>query len=234
VRLRPLTIRAPKPMVRVAGAPYLEHQLRLLAQQQIRDVLLLTGYLGEQIEDYFGDGAWLGLSIRYSREPQPVGTGGALREARALLAPSFLLIYGDSYLPIEYRAVHAKLEATGAEGVVAVYDNRLEHTSVQSNIELGRDGLVTRYQKDAGDLPYVEAGVLALSSAVVNRMPEHGAVSIENDIFPRLIAERRLAGFVTAQRFYDIGTPERLEIIERVLTHEKASWQAPSGCTIPP
>ncbi len=75
-RLRPVTVTIPKPMVPVAGAPYLEHQLRLLAEQKIRDVLVLTGYLGEQVEEYFGDGARLGLRMTYSREPSPLGTGG--------------------------------------------------------------------------------------------------------------------------------------------------------------
>src|SRR5437764_7627858 len=97
-RLWPLTKTVPKPMVEVAGVPYLEHQLRILAGQGIRDIVLLTGYLGEQIEDHFGDGARLGLSLRYSREQTPLGTGGALLQARELLADDFLIIYGDSYL----------------------------------------------------------------------------------------------------------------------------------------
>ena len=94
-RLGALTRKIPKPMAPVAGMPYLEHQLRLLERQSLRDVLLLTGYLGDQIESYFGNGGQLGLRIRYSRERRPLGTGGALREARRLLDQSFLLMYGD-------------------------------------------------------------------------------------------------------------------------------------------
>src|SRR2546426_1133852 len=100
-RLWPLTKEIPKPMAPVAGAPYLEHQLRYLAGQSIVEILLLTGYLGDQIENYFGDGAGFGLRIRYSREAAPIGTGGALRQALPLLSPEFLVIYGDSFLPIE-------------------------------------------------------------------------------------------------------------------------------------
>src|SRR6266567_9060405 len=81
-RLWPLTEAIPKPMVTVAGVPYLEHQLRLLAEQNLRDVLLLTGYLGEQIEAHFGEGERFGLRLEYSQEPSPLGTGGALRHAR--------------------------------------------------------------------------------------------------------------------------------------------------------
>lgn len=220
-RLWPVTATVPKPMVQVAGAPYLEHQLRLLAEQQIRDVLLLTGYLGEQIEEYFGDGASLGLRIDYSREREPAGTAGALREARAKLEDAFLVIYGDSYLPIEYREAFELLVGSHAKGLVVVYDNALEDTSVKNNVDLDNDGYVTRYEKDAPDeLLYVEAGVLALRRSVVDLVPTSGAVSLEKEIFPQLIAARQLIAHVTRQRFYDIGTPERLELIERMLTHD--------------
>src|SRR6185436_9478322 len=117
-RLRPITQTVPKPMVPVAGVPYLEHQLRELARQGVRDIVLLTGYLGEQIEEYFGDGAGLGLALRYSREEHPMGTGGALRLAAGLLDRSFLIIYGDSYLPIDYPDVLTALNRSTAAAVV--------------------------------------------------------------------------------------------------------------------
>lgn len=213
-RLLPLTEVIPKPMVTVGGVPYLQHQLRLLADQEIRDIVLLTGYLGEQVESYFGDGSSLGLRIRYSREPSPLGTGGALRLAGELLHDSFLLIYGDSYLPIRYADAIERLASSGAEGVVVVYDNRLADTSVKNNIELDDAGYVSRYEKDSPDrLSFVEAGVLAFRRTVIERMPE-GVVSLEKEIFPKLIAAKQLAALVTTERFYDIGTPDRLTAIE--------------------
>jgi len=217
-RLWPLTETIPKPMAPVAGAPYLEHQLRLLARQDIRDVLLLTGYLGEQIEEYFGDGAKLGLRLDYSREPSPLGTGGALCHARSKLAEAFIVIYGDSYLPMRYADAFHRLIESGADGLIVVYDNTAEDTSVKNNTELDDDGYVTRYEKDSPDpLSYVEAGVLALRRAVIDLMPAEGVVSLEKEIFPKLIAARKLVGYVTRQRFYDIGTRERLQLIESVL-----------------
>lgn len=212
-RLLPLTEIVPKPMVMVGRAPYLQHQLKLLADQDIRDIVLLTGYLGERIESHFGDGGSMGLRIRYSREPSPLGTGGALRLARELLQDSFLLIYGDSYLPIQYADAMERLASSGAEGVVVVYDNRLADTSVKNNIELDDDGYVSRYEKDSPDrLSFVEAGVLAFRRTVLDRLPE-GVVSLEREIFLKLISERQLAALVTTQRFYDIGTPDRLAAI---------------------
>ena len=220
-RLHPITRLVPKPMVPVAGVPYLAHQLRLLASQSFSHVLMLTGYLGEQIEACFGDGNEFGLRIKYCRERIPMGTGGALREARWALAESFLLIYGDSYLPIAYRELGIQLQASGAGAVVAVYRDATGETNVPANIVLGPDGTILRYDKRSGnadpELCYIDAGVLALRRSVLDLIPEEGPASLEERIFPELIRRRRLLGHVTSQRFYDMGTPERLRVIEEYL-----------------
>jgi len=219
-RLGPLTRTIPKPMAPVAGAPYLEHQLHLLRQQSFRDVLLLTGYLGEQIESYFGSGKELGLRIRYSRERRPLGTGGALREARTLLDESFLLMYGDSLLPIQYAVATRRLKDSAALGVIVAYRDAARETTVPPNVAIDRSGLVTRYDKTAaGDpaLEYIEAGVSCFRREVLDLVPDGGPVSFEQSVFPRLIDRRQLAGLPTRQRFYDIGTPERLRALEEYL-----------------
>jgi NDP-sugar pyrophosphorylase family protein len=210
----------PKPMVPVAGVPYLEHQLRLLAGQSFRDVLLLTGYLGEQIESYFGTGSRLGLRLHYVREVQPQGTGGALRDARAHLGESFLLLYGDSLLPIEYAAAARRLKDSAALGLIVVYRDASGETTVRPNVALDRSGLVTRYDKTAvadAALEYVEAGVSCFRRDVLDLLPGGIPVSFEQCVFPRLIDRRQLAALPTTQRFYDIGTPERLRDIEEYL-----------------
>ena len=214
-RLWPLTKTVPKPMVPVGDTPYLEHQLRLLREQSITDIVLLIGYLGEQIQTHFGNGSQFGLSIRYSCETTPMGTGGALREASDLLDDMFLVIYGDSYLPIAYGDVLHTLRQSSADGVVTVYDNDQDDTGVTNNIALDSNHLITKYVKDDPhdpDLKYVEAGVLALRKNIVLEIPQ-GKVSLEQKIFPQLIAAEKLLGFPTKQRFFDIGTPERLDRI---------------------
>jgi NDP-sugar pyrophosphorylase family protein len=222
VRLRPLTLAVPKPMAPVAGKPYLEHQLALLSRQGIGDIVILTGYLGDQIERHFGDGSRLGLTVRYSREELPLGTGGAILRARPLLAEEFLVIYGDSYLPIDYAEVLGRLADRKADGVLVVYDNRHGDTAVRNNVALGAGGLVERYAKDVpgtAGLTHVDAGVAALRRAALDLWD--GAAerwSIEAELYTRLISRRRLLAYETRQRFYDIGTPERLKLIEGFLT----------------
>jgi NDP-sugar pyrophosphorylase family protein len=227
-RLGSLTRKIPKPMVPVAGVPYLEHQLTLLARQSLREVLLLTGYLGDQIESYFGTGARLGLRLRYVREAQPQGTGGALRDARPQLDESFLLLYGDSLLPIGYAAATRRLKDSAALGAIVVYRDPSGETAVRPNVALDRSGLVTRYDKTApsgSGLEYVEAGVSCFRREVLDLLPAAGPASFEQCVFPRLIERRQLAALSTAQRFYDIGTPERLRAIEDYL---RAPAETPS------
>src|ERR1035437_2007330 len=222
-RLRPITHQITKPMVPVAGKPYLEHQLRLLRQQSITDVILLVGYLGYQIEDYFADGCRFGLTVRYSHEESPLGTGGALREARRLLDQRFLLINGDSYLPTDCGAPMQRLGASAAKGAILLYDYRLEDTSVTSNIAVDSAGYVTRYEKDRPsdlELQYVDAGVLALDRSILALMPSDGIVSLETELFPKLITQRQLVSHIVTQRFYDIGSPERLRLFEEFLRHD--------------
>jgi NDP-sugar pyrophosphorylase family protein len=217
--LWPLTKEIPKPMVPVAGVPYLERQLHLVACQGLRDVVILTAYLGDQIEDYFGDGSRLGLSIRYSREREPLGTGGALREARELLDGVFVILYGDSYLPIDYAPIGRQLAASDAVGALVLYRDHCGEMDVPCNVALGENGRILRYDKTAAGSPelrYIEAGVLALRREALALMPSEGKVSLEQELFPRLIERRALIGLPTQQRFYDIGTRDRLKVIEEL------------------
>jgi NDP-sugar pyrophosphorylase family protein len=220
-RLGDRTKTMPKSMVPVAGKPYLEHQVAELRRQGITDIVLLVGHLGEQIDQHFGDGSMYGVRIRYGWERTPQGTGGGLREAADLLAETFLLIYGDSYLPIDYREVHATLaDDPSAIGVAVVYDNS-ESTTVPNNIGLAADGTIVRYVKDAiqtPDLRYVEAGVLAFRKSVVELLPPGRPISLEKEVFPLLIDRSQLRGYITRERFYDIGTPDRLAVIDHLFS----------------
>jgi NDP-sugar pyrophosphorylase family protein len=216
-RLGALTKDTPKPLMPVAGRPYLAWQLDWLAAQGFQDVLLLTGYLGEQVEEALGDGSAFGLRLSYSREPEPLGTGGALRLAVPLLHESFLVLYGDSFLPIDLRKTAALLTDTQATGLLVVYHDPTGETTVPCNVALEEDGLhVAAYRKGVADpaLRHVEAGVLAFRRDMVSLLPSQGRSSLEEEIFPRLIQARQLVAQVTEQRFYDIGTPERLEQFE--------------------
>ncbi len=218
-RLRPLTQDIPKSMVPVLGRPYLEYQIKWLISQNIAKILILTGYLGEKIKSYFGDGSAFGVNINYSHEPGPLGTAGSLKLAQAKLEPYFALVYGDSFLPVDFIKLENSFLAVNKLGTVVVYDNRAYDTGVLNNMQLDNNGFILRYQKNSYDpeLNFVEAGVMVFKKEITDLIPENKTVSLEEEIFPLLINKKELTGYVSKQPFYDIGTREGLSYFEEVI-----------------
>ncbi|HEX7469697.1 MAG TPA: sugar phosphate nucleotidyltransferase, partial [Verrucomicrobiae bacterium] len=133
-RLRPITEKIPKSLVPVAGKPFLAHQLELLRSRGIRHAVLCIGYLGEMIQRDFGDGSAFGVKLDYSFDsprqsettaggPKLLGTGGAIKRALPMLGQEFFVLYGDSYLPIEYRPIAEFFRRSGKLGLMTVYRN---------------------------------------------------------------------------------------------------------------
>lgn len=215
-RLSPLTDEIPKPLVRVNDKPFLEHQLLLLKKHGIRRILLLVSYLGRMIEEYFKDGARLELNITYSYEDKPLGTGGALANAGQKLEERFLLLNGDTFLDIEYQDVVRYSEAVNRIGLIVAYRNSKEN--LKSNMSLDSKNRVTGYSKQGSlDMRFVDAGVAMYKREVLEFIPGERVVSLEQEVFPKLIARQELWGYPCEQPFYDIGTFQGLEAARRVL-----------------
>lgn len=199
-RLGSLTRDVPKPMVEVAGRPYLERVLASFADCGLRDFVLLTGFRHEVIEDHFGDGSRFGVRIEYSRETEPLGTGGALREARALLGTRFLLTFGDVLRRFDYdRFVQQHLEYC-----LAVYPK-----VASGNVD-AEGGRVLRFDKRDPELPYVDAGFSIMKTGALDLLPPHGPCSFEEIVYSTLARRGLLSCEVVDHDFCDIGTPEEL------------------------
>jgi NDP-sugar pyrophosphorylase family protein len=211
-RMRPLTETMPKPMLPIRGKPFLHHQLELVRSFGICRIVLLVAYLGEQIEKHFGGGAAFGMHLTYSYEPAPLGTGGALKNAEALLDDEFLLLNGDTYLAIDYAALAKAFGASKAKAMIVAYEN--SDGRVQSNLALASDDRVAVYRKrDPRGLTHVDAGVIALRRDVLNEIPAGSACSLEEEIFPRLIERGQMKAWMTKEPFYDMGSPAGLEAL---------------------
>lgn len=210
-RLSPISDELPKPMAPINGKPFLEYLFLLLKRNSLKKILLCVGYLGEKIEAYFGDGNRLGLEIKYSYEKELLGTAGALKLAADLIEDKFLLLYGDSYLDIDFADFIKSFQRQRTLGSIVIYDNLLGDTNVKNNIAIKGD-LITRYDKINTDssLKYVEAGVSIFKKELLDLIVEHRVVSLENDIFSGLITNRKLSGYKSKTRFFDIGTLDRL------------------------
>jgi len=217
-RLRPVTETIPKTLMPIGRRFFLHHLLRLLVENGVEDVLLLVGHLHERIVDAVGDGAAYGCRIDYSVEPELLGTGGAIKNAEATVHDEFFVLNGDTYLPIDYRALEARWDQRRNEldGLLVVYDN--SQPVAPGNVRLADGELVLEYRKhaDRGG-GYVDAGVQVFNKAILDMIPAGQVVSLEREVFPRLIAARRLGAYATSTRYYDIGTPERLAAFERYI-----------------
>lgn len=215
-RLRPLTYRIPKCMVPVHGKPFLSYQMELIKSFSVKEVLLLVSYLGKQIEEYCGDGLRFGLKIEYSYEQLPMGTGGALKNAEDKLEKEFMVLNGDTFLPIDYIALVEHFHQSDKMGVITVYDN--SESIVPNNIIIGEENRVMSYnKKNPGEMTHVDAGVMVFKKEVLDIIPRDKECSLEEEIFNKLVKRGELIAFPTSQRFYDIGSYKGLEMIERIL-----------------
>jgi len=212
-RLRPITEKIPKPMVPVAGKPFLHWQLSDLKTQGFRRVLLLVAYLGEQVKQHFGDGREFGLEIEYCFESEPLGTGGALRNALPKLDLEFVLLNGDSFLKAPLGEMVRQFHFERFAAMVSVYDNH-DPVPVIPNLKVF-EGRVLDYEKDAGvarGFSGIDSGIYVLKRSLLEGRPESRFMLA--DLWPPLIVAGRLGAFDVSERFYDIGTIERLKEFE--------------------
>ena len=204
----------PKPLIEVAGEPFLNHQLRLLSREGARRVVLCVGYLGELIEQAVGSGEAFGLEVTYSFDsPDLDGTAGAVRGAVEQLGDEFMVLYGDTYLRIDYRDVQRAYVASGLPALMTVLRN--EGRWDVSNA-VYRDGRIAVYDKrrPTDDMRWIDYGLGVLSAEALAAAPDESDLA---EVYAELARQGRLAGYEASERFYEIGTPQSLDEADRFL-----------------
>jgi len=221
-RLRPLTSTIPKPVVPLVDRPFLAYMLEWLGRHGVEDVVMSMGYLATAVQNVLGDGSAYGVRLRYVEEPDPRGTAGALKYAEALLDERFFMLNGDVLTDIDLTAQLAQHAATGAVGTLALVP--VPDPTAYGLVRLEDDGRVREFVEkppaDQIDTNLISAGAYALERSVLELIPPDVAVSIEREVWPRLVGAG-LYGYVAGDAYWlDIGTPERylrgtFDIIER-------------------
>lgn len=234
MRLRPLTQRVPKSLLPVRGRPFLHHQIDSIKSFGFREILLLVSYLGEQIEEYFGDGGRFGVRIEYAWEKTPLGTGGALRNAEKKLQADFVLLNGDSIVFVDYRQLVECYRRRRRWALVAAFENPT--AVILNNLAIGPAGRITAYSRhsvpgvsNVPGLTHVHAGAAVMSKHVLELIPQGQICSLEDEIYPELIAQGELCAFRTQQMFYDMGSFAGLRAVEEVLAPCVAGANAAGG-----
>ena len=207
-RLRSAVPSLPKTLASVGDKPFLELLVRQLGSQELRQLVMCTGYLAEQIQEVFQDGSDFGATIEYSKETIPLGTAGALKLAQRYVQSEseFLVINGDTFLEIDFNEFilsHRKHGSLATMAVVAV-----ENSSRYGTVQVGGDRRILGFlEKKSQNAPgIINAGVYVFSNAALALIPQ-GPVSLERDVFPLLMEQ----GFYAIEQrgmFIDIGTPD--------------------------
>lgn len=208
-RLRTVLSDRPKSMAHVAGVPFLQLLIEKLKAEGVRELALGTGYLAEAIETYFGDGSRFGISISYSQENKPLGTGGALRNALPQLADPVLVLNGDSYVEWDLHSMEKLMYEQSADLVMVLQE--VPDSARYGSAIVDPNCRITRFiEKGTNCGPgLINAGVYLLRRNIIERLPEDTKISLEQDLFPRLLGEK-VYGCITAGTFIDIGIPEDL------------------------
>jgi NDP-sugar pyrophosphorylase family protein len=218
-RLRPLTDRIPKSLAPVCGEPFVAHQARLLADQGIRRVVVCSGHLGHLLEAFLGDGRRYGLDVAYSADrPRPLGTGGAIRNALPLLGDKFFILYGDSYLPCDWRAVQHAFMQSGRSALMTVVRNDGRWDT--SNAEVICGDLV-RYDKQARSptMLHIDYGLGVFQARPFEELAAGEPADLAQ-VYQRLLARGQLACHELDERFYEIGSFAGLRELEQFLSAE--------------
>jgi NDP-sugar pyrophosphorylase family protein len=220
-RLDSITEKIPKPMVDVNNSPFLEILIKMLHRQGFSKFLILTGYLSNKIMEYFADGTKLGVSINYSTEIEFLGTAGGLKNAEKFLENEFLLINGDTFLEIDYDKYIKYSQKHSKLCSMICYNGKL-YDGINYNLKLDKN-YVLNYSKSLSDREFnaVDAGVYFMKKDIITKINKNIA-SLEEDVFPLLITEKQISGYISTEKFYDIGTVNKLNIFEKFISSKKA------------
>jgi len=226
-RMRSITSSVAKSMLPVGGMPFISHQLKMLAAQQITHIVICCGHLEEQIRAFVGDGSAFGCTVEYSADgPELLGTGGALRKALPLLGERFLVMYGDSFLPVPILPVWRRFIESGKPALMTVYRNAGQWDT--SNVEFAGGRIISYSKRDRTPrMEFIDYGLNCLSADVLEPWPEGARFDLA-DVTTLLAQQQQLAGFEVSERFYEIGSPAGLAETDALL-REGASRQAWQG-----
>ncbi len=216
-RIASINAEVPKPMIRVCGKPILEYQIECLKKQNLTEIILVIGHLGNVIEEYFGTGAQYGVKIEYIKEKEPLGTAGALYHLKEMITEDFVLINGDIMFDINFsRLFHAHQKN---HCLATIFTHPNSHPYDSGVIVADRSGCVTEWMTKEEERKWyrnrVNAGIHVLSAELLNRFEVLQKRDLDRDLLKPLIAEKQLFVYDSPEYVKDMGTPERFYAVEK-------------------
>ena len=236
-RLMPLTKNTPKPMLTVAGIPVTEHQIAMAKSAGITEIVLATSYLSEVFTPYFGDGSKWGIKIKYAVEKEPLGTGGAIRNAAQLLDTheSVVVLNGDVLSSHNLTEQIRQHESHDAD--ITLHLTQVEDARAFGCVPTDSDGRVTAFLEKMENpvTNQINAGCYVFNPRVISAIPLDTVVSVERETFPHLVASgAKVFGYVESAYWLDIGTPRALLKASIDIVKRSGDFLAMPGARIDP
>lgn len=219
-RLHPITKNIPKSLVNIDGKPFIIHQLEYLRTQGIKRVVICVNHLGKMIQDVVGNGENFFIKVSYSFDgPVPLGTGGAIVKALPLLEDNFFILYGDSFLPINYSNVESFYKTIQQKALITVFKNDKKFD--KSNV-MFLDNQFIKYNKfyPVAEMNYIDYGLAVVSSSIFKNYTINKNLDLAN-IYQYLSETNKLVGMKVHERFYEIGSLSGLEEIKKYFLKRK-------------
>lgn len=218
-RLYPVTLEIPKSLIDINGKPFIQHQIDLIKSKGINKIVLCLGNFAKPIEDFLGNGNSDSFDIKYSYDGDTLlGTGGAIKKAFPLLSDPFMIMYGDSYLNIEYIDIMEYFNNFDKSGLMTVLKN--ENKWDKSNIVF-REGRIIKYEKvDDTEFDYIDYGFSILRKNALTPFMSEDKFDLK-DVFKDLISKQEMLGFEVFNRFYEIGSFQGIEETKDYLLKHK-------------
>ena len=215
-RLGSLTAEVPKCLIEVNGRPFVDWQLELLIMNGYSDFIFCISYKSDAVQAYLGDGKDRGVSIRYSLDGSTqLGTGGAVQNALPKLGEKFGVIYGDSYLPINYLEAEQIFLSSKSQAVMTVYENQNQFDS--SNVEFV-DGKLVNYKKGTKnkDMCHIDYGITFFRESAFRKWRDQSSFDL-SEVYHQLAMDNQLDGYEIFERFYEIGSIQGIEEFSQYL-----------------
>lgn len=212
-RLGTRASQVPKSLLPIEGRPFIEYQLRNLAKQGVKHVVLCVGHLAEQIEEVVKDGSRFGLNVSYSYDGSAkLGTGGALVNASSLLTDTFYVTYGDSFLKSDLDALAAKTESSSVDNVMTIYKN--ENSFDASNVRVFDAEHISYSRKTPEDCTHIDYGISIVSKQSIKDFTTMNQWDLP-EFFEAISASKNLGFIEATERFYEIGSIAGIEDFEK-------------------
>ncbi len=203
-RIKKLTAKKPKPLVKILNKPFIEYQIDLLRKQKVKKLIISIGYRGDEIINFIKNKNYKDIDISFFKDGiKPLGTGGALKKISKKIQGTFIVLYGDSFLPISIKNIEKKFIKSKQDVLLTIYKNNNRFD--KSNIKIVNKKIFYNKFINDSDMKYIDYGLSIIKSKIIKNFTSNKKFDL-SDLIYKLCLDRKIAYSIVKKRFYEIGS----------------------------